>query len=100
MKIDIPFLKHIAELSRIRLTDKELEKFTPQMKTILNSAEELQNVDTEGKQPMKRHLSFYDLREDKAGDCLTQEEVLKNANYKELCCVKVYGKVFGDIEES
>ena len=100
MKIDIPFLKHIGELSRIRLTEKELEKFTPQMKTILTSAEELQDVNTDGKNPMKKHVSFSDLREDKPGDCLTQKDVLKNANYKELGCVKVYGKIFGDIEES
>ena len=100
MKIDIPFLKHIAELSRIKLSKKELEKFTPQMKTILESAEELQNVNTEGKKPMKRHVPFSTLRKDEAGDTLTQKEVLKNANYKELGFVKVYGKVFGSIEES
>jgi len=100
MKVDIPFLKHIAELSRIKLSKKELEKFTPQMKTILTSAEELQDVNTEGKSPMKKHVSFSDLRDDKPGDCLTQEGVLKNANHKESGLVKVYGKVFGDIEES
>jgi aspartyl/glutamyl-tRNA(Asn/Gln) amidotransferase C subunit len=100
MKIDISFLKHIAELSRIRLSKKELEKFTPQMKTILESAEELQRVNTEDKEPMKRHVPFSTLREDGVGDTLTQEEVLRNANYKELGFVKVYGKVFGDMEES
>lgn len=100
MKINIPFLKHIAELSRIKLRKEELEKFTPQMKTILESADELQKVDTKGKQPMKRHVPFSTLREDEVGDTLTQEEVLKNANYIELGFVKVYGKVFGDMEES
>jgi len=100
MKIDIPFLKHIAELSRIKLSKEELEKFTPQMKTILESADELQRVDTKGQQPMKRHVPFSTLREDEVGKTLTQDEVLKNANYKELGFVKVYGKVFGDIEES
>jgi aspartyl-tRNA(Asn)/glutamyl-tRNA(Gln) amidotransferase subunit C len=100
MKIDIPFIKHIAELSRIKLSEKELEKFTPQMKTILDSAEELQDVNTDGKQPMKRHVPFSTLREDEAGDTLTQDEVLENANHSELGFVKVYGKVFGSIEES
>jgi aspartyl-tRNA(Asn)/glutamyl-tRNA(Gln) amidotransferase subunit C len=100
MNIDISFLKHIAELSRIKLTEKELEKFTPQMKTILESADELQKVDTTGKKPMKRHVPFSTLREDVVGETLSQEDVLKNANYKELGFVKVYGKVFGSIEES
>jgi aspartyl-tRNA(Asn)/glutamyl-tRNA(Gln) amidotransferase subunit C len=100
MKIDIPFLKHIAELSRIELSQKELEKFTPQMKTILSAAEEVQEVDTKDKQPMKKHVLFSTLREDEVGKTLTQEEVLRNANFKELGFVKVYGKVFGDMEES
>jgi aspartyl-tRNA(Asn)/glutamyl-tRNA(Gln) amidotransferase subunit C len=100
MKIDIPFIKHIAELSRIRLSKKELKKFTPQMKTILDAAKEVQEVNTDGKQPMKKHVPFSTLREDEPEDTLSQEEVLKNANHKELGFVKVYGKVFGDIEES
>jgi len=100
MKIDISFLKHIAELSRIRLSKKELKKFTPQMRTILDSAQELQNVDTEGKQPMKKYVSFSDLREDIPKESLKQEDVLKNAKCKEDGFIKVYGKVFGSIEES
>lgn len=100
MKIDMPFIKHIGELSRIKLSKKELEKFTPQMKTILNAANDVQEVNTKGKQPMKRHVPFSTLRVDEVGETLTQEEVLKNANHKELGFVKVYGKVFGSIEES
>lgn len=100
MKIDMSFLKHIAELSRIKLTKKELKKFTPQMKTILDSAEELQELNTDGKQAMKKHVPFSSLREDEPGETLTQEDVLKNANYTELGFVKVYGKVFGDMGES
>lgn len=93
-------LKHISELSRISLTDTELEKFTPQMQTILDSAKELQKVDTKGVNPMKRHVSFNTLREDIPSECLTQQQVLKNAKYTESGCVKVYGKIFGSIEES
>lgn len=100
MKIDMPFIKHIAELSRIKLSEKELKKFTPQMKTILDAAKEVQEVNTEGKQPMKRHVPFSTLRDDEVRETLTQEEVLKNANYKESGFIKVYGKVFGDVEES
>ena len=93
-------LKHIAELSRISLTDEELEKFTPQMQTILDSAKELQQIDTTGINPMKRHVPFSALRKDSPTDSLTQEDVLKNAKYKENGHVKVYGKIFGSIEES
>jgi len=97
MNIDI---KHIAELSRISLTDEELKKFTPQMKTILESVTVLQDVDTSKVQPMKKRIGFDDLREDVAKESLKQEEVLKNAPHSENGYVKVYGKLFGSIEES
>jgi aspartyl-tRNA(Asn)/glutamyl-tRNA(Gln) amidotransferase subunit C len=97
MKIDI---KHIAELSRISLTDKELEKFTPQMKTILESVTVLQDVDTSKVQAMKKRIGFEDLREDVAKESLKQEEVIKNAPHSENGYVKVYGELFGSIEES
>ena len=97
MKIDI---KHIAELSRISLTDEELEKFTPQMKTILESVTVLQDVDTSNVQPMKKRISFKDLREDIAKETLKKEDVLKNAPHSENGYIKVYGKLFGSIEES
>lgn len=98
--MDKQTLKHIAELSRISLTDQELDKFTPQMQTILDSAKELQKIDTTGINPMKRHIPFSALREDVPTDSLSQEDVLKNAKYKENGHVKVYGKIFGSIEES
>ncbi len=100
MKIDKQFIKHTAELSRITLTEEEVEKFTPQMKTILESVDVLKEVDTKGVQPMKAHVNFNDLREDIPEESLTQEEVLKNAKYTESGHIKVYGKVFGAIEES
>ena len=97
MKIDV---KHIADLSRISLTDEELKKFTPQMKSILESVTVLKEVDTTGVEPMKGHVNLEGLREDIPEQSLTQEEVLRNAKYKEKGCVKVYGKIFGDSQES
>jgi aspartyl-tRNA(Asn)/glutamyl-tRNA(Gln) amidotransferase subunit C len=97
MIIDV---KHTAELSRITLTPEELEKFTPQMETILESVTLLKDVNTDGVQPMKAHVKFNELRDDVPQESLTQEEVLRNAKHKESGFVKVYGKVFGDIEES
>ncbi len=97
MKIDV---KHIAQLSRISLTEEELKKFTPQMKTILESVDVLKEVDTTNVEPMKSHVSLKDLREDLPQKSLSQEEVLKNAKYKENGCVKVYGKIFGENQES
>ncbi len=98
--MDKKTLEHIAKLSRISLTHQELEKFTPQMETILDSAKLLQTVNTDSVNPMKRHIPFSELREDTPNTSLTQEDVLKNAKYKEKGFVKVYGKIYGSIEES
>lgn len=97
MKIDI---KHIAKLSRLSLTKEEEEKFTPQMETILESASVLQEVDTSKVQPMKKRIEFNDLREDTPERSLSQKEVLENAPHKEDGYIKVYGEIFGGIEES
>ncbi len=98
--MDRKTLKHIAQLSRISLNDKELEEFTPQMQTILDSAKILQETNTKGVQPMKRHIPFSQLREDIPSLSLTQKEVLKNAKYSESGYVKVFGKVFEGEAES
>lgn len=96
MKIDV---KHTADLSRIALTQEELDKFTPQMETILESVAVLKDVKTENVQPMKAHVKFADLREDVPQISLSQEEVIRNAKHKENGFVKIYGKVFGVTEE-
>ncbi|MDD4381994.1 MAG: Asp-tRNA(Asn)/Glu-tRNA(Gln) amidotransferase subunit GatC [Candidatus Dojkabacteria bacterium] len=97
MKIDV---KHIAELSKITLKKEELDRFTPEMKTILDSVTILKDINTDNVQAAKRHIPFSELREDIPKDSLSQEDVLKNAKYKENGCIKVYGRIFGDIEES
>ena len=97
MKIDV---KHIADLSRITLSDEELKQFTPQMETILESVDILKTVNTDSVQPMKKHIPLGELRDDLPREGLKQEEVLKNAKYTEQGYVKIYGKIFGDIEES
>jgi len=96
-KMDI---KHTAKLSRIKLTKEELKKFKPQMEQILDSVKVLQDIDTKNVQPMKQHLPFSELREDIAEESVKKEDILANVKHIENGMVKVYGKVFGGIEES
>ena len=93
-------IKHTAELSRITLTEEELKKFTPQMEQILDSVKVLQDIDTKNIQPMKQHLPFSELRNDITEKSMKQEDVLSNVKHIENGMIKVYGKVFGGIEES
>lgn len=95
MKIDV---KHIAELSRIGLTDEELKEFTPQMESILESATALQKIDCGDIEPMKEHIKFSQLRMDHASPSLRRKRTLKNVRYIEDGLVKIYGEVFGNEE--
>lgn len=46
-------VEHIAELARIRLTEKEKRKFTEDLGNILNFVDKLNEVDTEGVGPVR-----------------------------------------------
>ena len=66
-RIDRELLEHIAEISQLKLTDKELESFTEQLMVILEAFREIDEVDTEGVEPSFHPSELKDvLREDKA----------------------------------
>ncbi len=80
MKIDRPLRDKIAHLARLELDEKDAEKVMQDMTTIVEWVEKLNEVDTEGVEPltsMSHELNAF--REDKAKTTLTHEEVLKNA---------------------
>ena len=65
--IDLRLLTHLAEVSRLELTDEELERFTEQLKVILEAFREIDEVDTEGIEPSFHPLELKNvLREDEA----------------------------------
>ena len=51
MKVDEALIKRIAELARLNLTDKEIEKFKPQFKEILDLFSQLDEVNTDNVKP-------------------------------------------------
>lgn len=48
MKITEAKIKHVATLARLKFSDDEIGKFTAQMNSIINMANQLQAVDTKG----------------------------------------------------
>jgi len=80
MKVDKELVQKIASLARINLTDKEVDKFVPEFKEILDAFSTLDEVDVKNIelsfQPveLKNHM-----REDKIAPSLTQEQALKNS---------------------
>lgn len=80
MKITAKDVKHIANLSRLTVPDSEMEKFTEQFNQILNYADILQKLDTEGIEPTPYVLPISNvLREDVAVEGVSHEDALSNA---------------------
>ncbi len=70
----------MAKLARLELQPGELEKFTPQLESILEYVAKLAEVDTAGVEPMAHAVPLRNvLREDVVEPSLPVEEVLKNA---------------------
>ncbi|GGB49896.1 Asp-tRNA(Asn)/Glu-tRNA(Gln) amidotransferase subunit GatC [Virgibacillus dakarensis] len=73
-------VKHVANLARLAITDEEAERFTKQLSSILEYAEQLNELDTTGVEPTTHVLDLKNvLRKDEPKKTITQEEALKNA---------------------
>ena len=76
-------LTHIGWLSRLELSENDLEKYTPKLNSVLDYFSELDEVNTEGVEPTYHVLPLSNVfREDEVrqqGGSLTQEEALSNA---------------------
>ena len=80
MKLDKELIKHIATLARLNLDEKEVEKFLPQLKEILNAFSKLDEVNTSNTEPSFQPVELKNMmREDKIKPCLKKEEALKNS---------------------
>ena len=81
-KIDKELVQHVAKVSRLNLSEEEVEKFSKQLEDILQAFREIDKVDTAGVKP-----SFHpqplcnDWREDKAKQW--KWEPMANTKHKE-----------------
>jgi len=73
-------VERIARLARLRFTPNELAEFTGQFTQIVSYVEQLNEVDTDGVEPLE---AIYDTvappREDEPGPPLSSAEALSNA---------------------
>ncbi len=80
-------LEHIAWLSRLELSQKDREKYTPQLNSVLDYFVELDEVDIEGIEPTYHVLALSNVfRNDEAGiptKSLSEEEALSGAPKKQ-----------------
>lgn len=50
-EIDKELLEHLTKVSRLELTEEELERFTDQLRVILEAFREIDEVETDGVEP-------------------------------------------------
>ena len=83
MKVDKELVKKVADLARLELSDKEVEKFVPELKDILNAFSKLDEVDTKDVKPSFQPVELKNLmREEKVEECLNQDKALENSENK------------------
>lgn len=80
-------LTHIGWLARLELSEKDTEKYTPKLNSVLDYFNELDEVNTEGVEPTYHVLPLSNVfREDEVSrqECpLSQDEALSNAPRKQ-----------------
>ena len=73
-------VRHIALLSRIGMTDEEIERMRDQLSHILENFDILRQVDTDGVEPTGHSVNVTSvMREDRSRDSLSRDDVLGNA---------------------
>jgi aspartyl-tRNA(Asn)/glutamyl-tRNA(Gln) amidotransferase subunit C len=83
MEIDKDTVRHVAEVARLELSDKELKEFQSQLKEVLDAFSKIDEVDVEGVKPSFQPIELKNaMREDVPSECLSQEEALRNSPHK------------------
>ena len=77
-------VQHIAELAKLKLTEEEIERMTPQLSAILDHAARLQELDTEAIPPTASVVPLQNvMRDDQVVPSMSREDALANAPDKD-----------------
>jgi aspartyl-tRNA synthetase len=81
---------HVAKLARLRLTESDAEKYKKDLNSILTYVESLEELDTEGVNPMSHVLDIKNVwRKDDSPEEQKSQDLLSNAPMKEKGYYKV-----------
>ena len=79
-KIDADQVRKVAVLSRLELTAEEVEEFTGQLSAILDYVEKMNELNTDGVEPLAHCLPVSNVfREDVVAESLGTDTALANA---------------------
>lgn len=77
-------IEHLAKLSRLELSDKEIEKFSKELSSILDYVSKLQGIDTQNVEPVSQITGLSNVqRKDEVEDFENKKGILKNAPQKQ-----------------
>ncbi|WP_010529622.1 Asp-tRNA(Asn)/Glu-tRNA(Gln) amidotransferase subunit GatC [Lentibacillus jeotgali] len=77
-------VKHVANLARLAITEEEADMFTDQLSSIIEYAEQLNELDTEHIEPTTHVLDLKNvMRKDEPKEWISRDEALKNAPDKQ-----------------
>lgn len=80
----------LAELSKLELSDEQLERYTKELESILEHVDQLQQVDVTGLKPTNQVTGLTNVwREDEIREYVSQDELLKNAPDQQDSQIKV-----------
>ena len=78
--VTIKDVEHIAELSKLKFSQEELQNFTHQLNQILEYVDKLNELDTENVEPLSHPVEGSNVfRDDEIKPSINREEALKNA---------------------
>ena len=88
--ITIEEVRHLALLTRINMSEEEIEQMRDQMSDILSSIEILSEVETDGVEPTGHSVDVHSvMREDISSDSIKLDEALANAPRQENGFIRV-----------
>lgn len=80
MSLEPQDVRWVARLARLELSEEELSAMTNHLRQILDYVDQLQELDTEGVEPLAHPLPVQNvLREDEPASSLAPDEALANA---------------------
>ena len=80
MKLTSEEVKHIARLARLKLTDKEVDKFGEQLSDILSLAKTLEEVDTSKVEPIAQITGLQNVTfKDETEPCELADKLLEQS---------------------
>ncbi len=83
MKVDKELIKHVAEIARLKLSEKEVDGFVKDFKDILDNFSVIDKCDVKGLKPSFQPVEIKNfMRDDLVENSFTQEDALSNTEHK------------------